>query len=78
MSVLTWQTVYGVANLLPVDLRVTSPANLDMAHIVYEAPQNSHRSDVPAGRAHPLDPAHQMMGLASATVPTVPPDGDSR
>lgn len=75
MSVLTWQAVAGVANLLPADLRVGNPANLDMSNIVYEAPQNSHRSGVPAARVRRGDFAHRLMGLASATVRFVPADG---
>lgn len=80
MSVITWQTVNGVAYLLPADLRVSNPANLDMSHIVYEAPANAHRQDVYVRRVRTPargDFVHGRMGLASARVPEllVPADG---
>jgi len=44
-DVLTWRVVDGAAALLPADLRVGTPANLDTsATVVYEAPQNAHRN----------------------------------
>ena len=71
MTVITWQNVGGAANLLPPDLRVSNPANLDMSHVVYEAPQNSFRDTptldrlVGTVRSSP----NQLMGLASVAVP---------
>jgi hypothetical protein len=79
-GVLTWQVVNGVAVLLPADLRVSNPANLDMTHVVYEAPQNAHRTDVyvqPVRTPASGDAVHGPGGLASTAVPGVltPPDG---
>lgn len=84
MAVLTWQSVNGVANLLPIFLRVGNPANLDMRYIVYEAPQNAHRDINPnAQDVRVSDPLPKFientvvrrMGLASSYVAMVPPDG---
>lgn len=79
MTVLTWQVINGVATLLPADLRVAYPANLDTRHPVYEAPVNAHRqvtADLnPQGfhvervRVPPEDIVHGRMGLASEELP---------
>lgn len=79
MTVLTWQVINGVSNLLPADLRVGNPANLNMRYIVYEAPANAHRQATadlnPQGfhvervRVPPADTVHGWQGLASYAVP---------
>jgi hypothetical protein len=68
MTVISWQVAAGVATELAPDLRVSNPANLNLStSILYEAPQNAHRSPTTPPPVRAGTHKNGVMGLASAT-----------
>jgi hypothetical protein len=69
MPIISWQVQAGAATELAPDLRVTAPANLNLStSILYEAPQNAHRSPTVPPPVRAGDHIHGLMGLASAVA----------
>ena len=64
MTIITWQVSAGVLTELAPDLRVSNPAGLNtFTTVVYEAPQNPHRSTVVPARVRTAKGVNNPMKL---------------
>jgi hypothetical protein len=64
MTVITWQVSAGVLTELAPDLRVGNPAGLNTyTTVVYEAPQNPHRSSAVIARVRAAKHVNDLMRL---------------
>jgi hypothetical protein len=64
LTIITWQVSAGVLTELAPDLRVSNPAGLNtFTTVVYEAPQNPHRSSAIIARVRTAKHVNDPMRL---------------